>query len=360
MKKILCVIESLCQGGAERQLIGLATMLSKEGNSVRIIVYNNDLFYLPLLDGSGVECEYLEKANNSVRRIPQIVKYIRGYDPDLVISYLSTPSIIACLSKVILRKFKLIVSERNTNQSIGFRDRIRFFLYRFADWIVPNSHSQSCFITSHYPSLTNKILTITNFVDTDYFHPMQNSPVTSKASYLRVVCVGRISEQKNVKNFIESVYKAKEQGVQLSVDWYGLAIHPYSDECTEIVNKYNLEETVRFHKETNDVRSAYYQADVMVLPSIYEGFPNVVCEAMSCGLPVLCSDVCDNGRIVRDGINGFLFNPHSVEDMSDAIIKYSKLGNEERKKMSRRGREYALNDFSQEAFFKKYKEIIDN
>lgn len=49
----------------------------------------------------------------------------------------------------------------------------------------------------------------------------------------------------------------------------------------------------------------YRKADVFCLPSLYEGYPNVVAEAMSCGLPILCSNVCENPYIVEEGAMAF-------------------------------------------------------
>ena len=52
--------------------------------------------------------------------------------------------------------------------------------------------------------------------------------------------------------------------------------------------------------------------DAFCLPSFKEGYPNVIVEAMSCELPVLCSKICENPVIVEDNINGFLFDPHNI------------------------------------------------
>ena len=352
------MIENIGQGGAERQLIGLASMLAQDGNEVKIVIYNADFFYLPLLKGTGVECEYIAKAENKLRRVPQIIKFIKRYKPDTVISYLRTPSTIACIAKLVLRNFKLIVSERNTNQSITLRDKIRFSLFRRADWIVPNSYSQKQFIDEHYPELNPKTVTITNFVDTEHFCPMSGGKVSLDNTIIQIACVGRVCEQKNVKLFLQAVKSVVDSGLGLSIDWYGLDFPPYSDECKELKTTLGLDDVFRFHKETSKVKSVYQSADVMVLPSIYEGFPNVVCEAMSCGLPVLCSDVCDNGRIVRDGENGFLFNPHSKDSIAGVITRFVNLDKSERVRMGMKSREYALTDFSKESFYNKYKELI--
>lgn len=352
------MIENLGQGGAERQIIGLATLLAKEGNEVKILIYDADFFYLPLLSGTGVECVHLTKAKSKLKRIPVIVKYIKTYKPDVVIAFLSTPAIIACIAKKIIGNFRLVVSERNTNQSLTIADRIKFYLYRFADYVVPNSYSQREFIRLHYPKLVKKTVTITNFTDTKHFCPKEDLGLRETEDKLKIVSVGRICKQKNVKRFIDAIKIITDKGVQAQVDWYGLAFPPYSDECIEKVKSLKLDKTIYFHKETSDVKSVYQDSDVFILPSIYEGFPNVLCEAMSCGKPVLCSNVCDNGRIVRDEENGILFNPMSVDEIADTIICFSMLSNEKIRRMGRKSREYALSDFSIDSFFNKYKKLI--
>ena len=354
-KKIICLLEDIGQGGAERQLIGLASMLANDGNEVKMLIYHNDLFYLPLLNEAGVECVYFDKAKNKLFRIPIIIKYICKYKPNTIIAFLNTPSIIACLAKLLLHSFKLIVSERNTNQNISFVDKIKFFLYKYADYIVPNSYSQTKFIESNFHKLRDKIVTITNFTDTNYFCPIQNK---ANNNLLKIVCVGRVSEQKNVKLFIDAIKKVVDNGLLLEVNWYGRAFHPYYEECLELLKRNDLEKVFVFHKETIEVKKIYQESDLLVLPSLYEGFPNVVCEAMSCGLPILCSDICDNGRIVRNGINGMLFNPMSVDEIANSIIEFSQKTKEEREYMCEKSREFALSDFSIEVFFEKYKKLI--
>ena len=59
-------------------------------------------------------------------------------------------------------------------------------------------------------------------------------------------------------------------------------------------------------REKKDVSSYYKSYDYLIHPSIYEGLPNVICEALLDGMPVLASNVCDNGLLVREGERGFL------------------------------------------------------
>lgn len=354
--KILCLIESLGSGGAERQLSGLAVMLKKEGYDVEVGYYIKKEFYLSQLQDNDVVSCYQPHASNTMMRFFVLHKYIRSRKPDVVISYSPATSMIAGLQKKLGAKFKLIVSERNTTQLLSKREKLKFLFYQWADVIVPNSFAQGDFIKSHYPRYESKVKVITNFVDTDFFcmegERLFDSPVC------RMACVSRLAEQKNVLGFLDVAKRLKNENVPICIDWYGSNNTDYGQQCKDKAQSLGLSDMICFKGETNDIRSVYLRYDVMCLPSFYEGFPNVVCEAMSCGTPIICSSVCDNGYIVTDGNNGFLFDPTDVNDMVEKIKMFVGLDSNKKKEMGRHNREKALAMFSSSAFLSKYKEII--
>ena len=167
--RIILFTDSLGAGGAQRQLVGLAKLLKEAGEEVTVLTYHKDEFYAPFLKESGVKYVLLENSEKALARIVSVIKYVRHENTDVLISYQEVPSLIACLAKISCPKIKLVVSERNTTQVITKNEKIRFFLYRWANAIVPNSYSQEKFIKSHYPKLANKVTTITNFVDLEKF-----------------------------------------------------------------------------------------------------------------------------------------------------------------------------------------------
>ena len=175
MKRILCLIESIGSGGAERQLTGLAVMLKQRGYEVEVCYYVEQEFYLPFLQGNGVRSCFLKEAVNAKKRFFAIRNHIRHFQPDTIISYSTSPSMITCLLKLLGAKYNLIVSERNTTQGLGKMVKLRFNLYRWANHIVPNSHSQAAFIEKNFPVLSRKVKVITNFVDTRKFSPSQKT-----------------------------------------------------------------------------------------------------------------------------------------------------------------------------------------
>lgn len=174
-----------------------------------------------------------------------------------------------------------------------------------------------------------------------------------------MVCVGRLMPQKNIPRFIEAISKVVTDGFKIHVDWFGQDFeNSYSEKCFETVRNCRLESNFVFHVPSQNIQEEYLRADVFCLPSIYEGFPNVLCEAMSCGLPVLCSDVCDNPKIIQDGENGLLFDPHSVEDIADTIIRFINLDIDTKKTMGEKSRQIALSLFLPNVFVEKYLNIL--
>lgn len=353
--KIICLIEALGSGGAERQLSGLAAMLQKDDNEVKVLTYYPKDFYKYVLDEAGVEYEYLAVAQNKKHRIPAIAKAIKSYQPETVICYSPSAAMIACLLKMIGFNYKLIVSERNSIRDNSRREKLKFFMYRWADYVVPNSYEQQLFIASYYHNLIEKTEVITNFVDTDYFSPQSDY---SSHHPCRIICVGRDNPQKNQLRFIDAVKNLADKNLQFKVDWYGSFESDYGRECVEKIKNLHLEKWIDLKGETKNVRDEYLNHDVFCLPSIYEGFPNVLCEAMSCGLPVVCSNVCDNPTIVKDGENGLLFNPTIIEDMANKLEKMINMSEAEKRQVSERNRARSIELFSPVAFLKKYKAII--
>lgn len=356
MKKIICLIESLGSGGAERQMTGLAVLLKQEGYDVEVWYYAPNHFYCKNLENEGVKFRYISEANNKYKRIRVIRRELLRAKPDTVISYLDTPCIIGCITKITGGKFNLIVSERNTTQHLGLKDRIKFFLYKFADHIVPNSYSQTRFIEQNYPNLKNKIKCITNFVDTDKFKPCENKQANDK---VRILTVARIMPQKNILNYIDAIKLVVETGYRnFKINWVGQSLGDiYYTNCIKKIKNLEIEDFISFEDQNPNIIDEYNKNSVFCLPSTYEGFPNVVCEAMSCGLPIICSNVCDNADIVTLN-NGLLFNPLDPNDIANKLIQALNWNLRELNKFSINNRARAINLFSKDKFLKSYMEIL--
>ena len=358
MKKILLTTENLGSGGAERQICGLASMLTKVGFPCRLITYVENQFYEPYLRQHGVDYQFVPELWNKKTRVFKAAKYVRQYKPDVVISFLPSVNKTMCLAKLFF-KAKLMVSERNNNTCITRGDKIQFNLYRMADAIVPNSNSQGKFICNNFPFLCKKVHPIINFVDVNRFTPSE-TPVRNNT--LRIVTVARYTQQKNVLTYLKAVRMAKDMGLNVHFDWYGDKKHnaAYFAEIEKEYQQLDIADYLTLHDPKQKIEEEYRKADIFCLPSLFEGYPNVVAEAMSCGLPILCSNVYENPYIVEEGVNGFLFDPKKPEAIANAIKKMVGLSYENRLEMGKRNRHLCLKRNTEDAFLKSYIELIEN
>lgn len=358
MKKLILFTDCLGAGGAQRQLVGLAIMLKNYAYDVTVATYYNIDFYKKHLDEAGVRNIIIPNAGSSKKRIGAVRLFFKNESPDWVIAYQETPSLIACIAKVTGCKFRLIVSERNTTQMIGLKERVRFFLYRWANVVVPNSYAQQDFLSSHCMWIKDKIKTITNCVDLEYFNYIERK----KRAVPEIVIAASIWASKNTIGFIEAVRILVEKGYDFHVSWYGKTESniEYYNECLNRIKEYHLYDFIELKEKTQQIKQVYQNADFFCLPSFYEGTPNVICEAISTGLPVICSNVCDNHIYVQAGINGFLFDPNKPEDMAAKISKALYLSEREYFSFGYNSRTIAENKLSEERFVNSYIEIIES
>lgn len=358
MKKIILFTDCLGAGGAQRQLVGLAIMLKEKDYNVTVATYHNIDFYKKQLDDAGVRNLVIPNGSNKKMRIWAVRTFLKKERPDWVVSYQETPSLLACIAKVTGCKFRLIVSERNTTQAVGMNERVRFFLYRWADAIVPNSYAQENYLTSHYPWMQKKLKTITNFVDLDYFSFIERK----KRKVPEIVIAATIWSSKNTLGFIEAVKKLVDRNSRFHVSWYGKSNidMDYYNESLQKIQEYGIQDYIELKDKTKQIKNVYHNADLFCLPSFYEGTPNVICEAISTGLPVACSDVCDNYIYVKPGCNGVLFDPNNPNDMANKISQLLYISSLEFEKYQKNSRQIALGKLSKDVFVDAYVKIIES
>lgn len=357
MKKIVLFTDSLGAGGAQRQLCGLAVMLNKLNYDVSVLTYHSSDFYKKYLEEHNVRNFIIGDGNGSAQRILSIRKFIKRENPDWVIAYQETPALISSFIRATGVKFQLIVSERNTTQQISLSDKVRFFLYKYADAIVPNSYSQANFLASRYEWMKKKLCTITNFVDLDNFS--YNSHIRNDIPL--IVIAASIWPPKNTIGFIEALRLLAKNNILIKVKWYGYseANEDYFKLAQAKIDEYQLSEYIELLPKTKDIQDVYRQSDYFCLPSFYEGVPNVIAEAMSTGRPILCSNVCDNPRYVIEEVNGYLFDPNNPENMAEQILKGLSVSDQVYDQMCHESRKLAEEMLSMDTFIKKYIEIIE-
>lgn len=359
-KHILCLIDGLGLGGAQRQMIGLVNLLRQAGYTVDLAVYHDRDFYHQLLQELQIEVIKLVHNGSKWSKLTAVRRLIRQNGYGVLITYMTGPNLIGSLLKWCGMSLKLIISDRTTLLKRTWKEDLIYAICRKADYIVPNSYSQAAYLTTNYPKLADKVRTITNFTDPRF---VAYPPQPERQSLL-LLGAGRISWEKNVLTLVRAIGLLKKKGIQIALRWYGDTCRMEgSESCKQAIEAeimhQGLQDVVTLFPATYSLQEAYRACDAFCLPSFSEGFPNVVCEAMSSARPILCSNVCDNPHIVKDGDNGFLFDPQDVEVVAETLERFCSLPYEQRVQMGQRSRELAEQNFSTSRFVGQYIQLIE-
>lgn len=143
----------------------------------------------------------------------------------------------------------------------------------------------------------------------------------SSVSEKRVLVVGRLDYQKGFDRLVEAWRMI--QGTGKFRDWrldiFGQG--EWHDMLQAMIDKYGLGASMRLNGPVKDIRNEYLHSSMLVMSSNYEGFPMVMVEAMSCGLPVVSFDFkCGPKDIIRDGKNGILVSNGNIRSLADAMM----------------------------------------
>lgn len=377
--RITCVIGSLACGGAERQMSILAVQLKRRGHDVCVLVcsqFGRYDFFKPFLDEAGVPVECV-KYYGRLHLIRSMRTAIRDSRPDVVIAFLVQSGMLAELAGLPKRDFALIVGERNldgpgNNRFYGtMRGVVRFQLHRLADAIVTNSYAQRSLMEKDFPWMKERLYTIINGLDLDFFRPLEGADKLSfNSEELIIIVLGRFVLHKNHLRLLRAVdiLNSRQPDVRVRVDSYGggryAGEEPESEsetyrELCNAIEQSPVKDKFILHDPISDVLPLYHRAAAVCLPSLFEGCPNVICEAMACGLPVLASRVSDNSFLVKEGENGFLFDPESLEEIVDALLRFARLSSEEKIKMGKASRKRAEAMLSAERLVDEYERLIE-
>ena len=134
-----------------------------------------------------------------------------------------------------------------------------------------------------------------------------------------VLCVGRLVQVKAHAVLIDAVAMLRERGVSVRLTIVGDG--PKRAELQRMVQRLEIGDGVRFAGAVgqDDISGYYRDADIFALPSVAEGLPVVLMEAMATGLPVVASAVMGVGELVEDGVNGVLVRPGRPDLLADAL-----------------------------------------
>lgn len=357
------MIDDLGSGGAQRQMVLIVSELARLGHFVDVILHNSGDSFYNITPNERIQLVALKAGSGfSLKKMVEIRGIIERGRYDASLSFLDSSNIWNLLACFPGRRRICVVGERSSEKRPS-RSAARAIALKaariFSIKIIANSHAQRKLLAVKYGK---KVTTIYNGYEMS--SPRAKRRV-ERRSHLKLVAVGRIGACKNVLNTIEAAKICYARlGICPSITWYGRIDRTDRGEEVFIkaqrilANCPDLKKAWRWGGECKDMISEMTNYDALIHPSLYEGLPNVICEALCIGLPVLASRVCDNPLLVGDGDRGFLFDPTAPDSIADAIRTISSLDDESYGLMSRRALCFASRHLSVERMAAKYAKML--
>jgi len=262
------------------------------------------------------------------QRIGRFVRVLACEKPDVTLIYSSggfsffEKGLMATVSRLFVSPAILSVRagafQDSFRRSAVFRTLAKPFL-RAPSVILCQSESWARFYVDESGLPRSCLEVVHNWINLDRFVPREQSAPRDPAGPLRLVFVGWVNRSKGIFDLLSAVGEvAATCSVTLDIVGKG---NDYQEAVSVVESDPVLRRVVRFYGwlSGDNVLMRYSQADVFVLPTYAEGFPNAVLEAMAMALPVITTPVGGIPDVVEDGRNGLVIAPGSSAEIARAI-----------------------------------------
>jgi GalNAc-alpha-(1->4)-GalNAc-alpha-(1->3)-diNAcBac-PP-undecaprenol alpha-1,4-N-acetyl-D-galactosaminyltransferase len=323
LSRLTLVISSLLGGGAERVLTILANAWGNRGAQVTLVTLDDRAPFYALDPGvsrrplgvSGISANPLDALANNLRRVRALRLAIRASRPDAVVSFGDVTNVLTLLATRGLG-IPVVVSERSDPALCPIGNVfgvLRRRLYPRADIVVVQSEEARRFFSAAIQARTEVIP-----------NPVLPAEAPRKEiadgdhSSKTVIALGRLSKEKGFDLLIDAFARIGRERPEWSLEIWGEG--PDRPFLERMVAEKGLAGRIRLPGQTRSPQEQLLRADLFALSSRFEGFPNALCEAMSCGLPVLSVD-CPSGprQIIRNGVDGVLVAPDDPSALADGM-----------------------------------------
>ena len=310
--KVAILVNSLLAGGAERFVSLVLASLADDFETHLLLLENIIEYGLPPgqivvdLDTNGVRSADV----SNLLRMPFVAHSIKKYCNDngiqLLVSFSNRPNLAACLAKKLGLKAKLFISERTYTAALYNQNSLRgkigrlitSTLYPWADAILPNSKGSRESLENDFNIKSNYIEVKNAIVIDDITSKKDESVDDVSFDRFTFVCVGGFRLVKNHRMLVNAFAGIKNEDSQLLLIGTGYKLHGEGykvlQEIRDMVKSLGLEQRVLFLGQKDNPFKYLSRSDCFVLSSDFEGFPNVLLEALLCGLPVISTD-CPTG-----------------------------------------------------------------
>lgn len=345
---VVLAIDSMDSGGAQRQIAELAVALPAiDGIRTTILTYHPANFYAARLRDAGIPVILLPKGPSPDPRLPlRIRRWLSQNPADVIHSFLLTPSLWTWLATRWLNRSRrpvVIAGERNSLiATTVVEGTLQRLVYRGVDAVTVNAEPVADEIASRLGVSRDHVHYLPNGIDLAAWDAALAKPpdVQPEAGCFHLALVGGLRRQKNHRLLFQALRRI---GPERLADWrvWCVGAATAGARTAEAIQSEvaGLESCVRFLPAMTNIAPFMGRMDALVLPSLYEGFPNVVLEAMASRVPVVATPVGDISNLVRDGATGYLVPLGDSDALAAGLTRLASLRPEERAAMGRRGRE---------------------
>ena len=361
-QKLVGIIHELTMGGAERMMVNILNHFSSNKDEVHLIIFKNIGTLKSLLDASIIVHDL---GGVSVKKgMPKCLKEIHKIEPNTVFSGIGHLNIALApfipIMRLLLPKTQWISRETNIvslqNQEEKypkFFDYLYRKMYKNFDVIIAQSQDMKEDLEKNYPSTSSKIILINNPIDVKKVKELGEEPIEYifEKGMVYLVSVGTLRTRKR-HNLLLKAFSLLSPNYMLIIVGSGAEEQKLKALSMEL----NISNRVRFEGHKTNPYPYMKEADLFILTSEHEGFPNVLLEANSLGTPVVAF-ACPGGitEIIEEGVNGFSVKNGDVDALVKCIIDATALKFEESLVVDSVQRRY-----SKEIILKRYEDVFYN
>ncbi len=358
--RILHFIDTLAAGGTERQLIYLLENLDRRRFEPLVVtIYDEHRHYEPTLRALEIPLYSLHHGSHMMQnRAWAVGRYLRlmwMLRPDIVHSWLHYANLIARCARPACPPYRLVTAIRS-KYSVR-QQRLDTLTAPMSDLrIVINQHIYP------YPHQKNNTRMIHNAVPLHHFStnlPSIRATQFPNTSFLTLT-PARIDPNKGHITLLKALSQVKHR---LPGEFKTIFIGEISSTSTQqelerAVETFSLQGLIQQLPATHEIAPYYQAADITILPSSSEAFPNVVLESFAAGKSVIISDAANSARLVTHGLNGWVFPTGNSEALAQCILEAIANSPEQRTEMGKAGQTVAA-QFTVEKMVTSYTQLYE-
>jgi glycosyltransferase involved in cell wall biosynthesis len=360
--RLTLVISSLASGGAERVLSTMANYWAERDWPIHLLTFDDGqsapfyalhpaVVHRPL-GLAGPSEGAAEGFSRNLGRVCLLRRAITETAPEAVISFIDRTNVLTLLAGVGLRPPVLISERTDPHQCRIGRpwEVMRRLLYPRAEFLVVQSERAGRFFPA---AVQRKTRVIPNPVQ--LAARREDLPIAHRGSERLIMSLGRLTGEKGHAKLLSAFASVAADYLEWRLEIWGEG--PERSSLEAMVRDLALAGRISLPGRTSEPFEQLRRADLFVLSSRREGFPNALCEAMACGLPVISFD-CPSGPadIIRDGVDGLLVPPEDVDALAAAMRRLI-AGEEERRRLAQRAPEVLIR-FGMEKVMGMWQELL--